>query len=156
LLGSQGDTPGCMPDVNFSPSPILWVLLGIVLVGAAAGWLWVRRSRRFREPSARRVVFSLLGDVSESALSAGWTDEQIVVLVGNVKMDLRERQPGEGAILRVFHLMGDVRLRVSAGTRVTISGTTLLGDQRVDVDAGEGPEFEVQAWGLFGDVRVND
>ena len=110
-----------MPDVNFSPSPILWVLLGIVIVGAAAGWLWVRRSRRFSEPSARRVVFSLLGDVSESARSAGWTDEQIVVLVGNVRMDLRERQPGEGAILRVFHLMGDVRLRASAGTRVTIS-----------------------------------
>jgi hypothetical protein len=71
-------------------------------------------------------------------------------------MDLRERPPAEGAILRVFHLMGDVRLRVAAGTRVTISGTTLLGDQRVDVEAGEGPEFEVQAWGLFGDVRIND
>jgi hypothetical protein len=39
---------------------------------------------------------------------------------------------------------------------VTISGTSLLGDQRVDVDAGEGSEFEVQAWGLFGDVRIND
>ena len=143
-------------DVNFSPSPILWVLLGVVLLGAAAGWWWVRGSRRSRGPSARPVVFSLLGDVTENALSAGWTDEQIVVLVGNVRMDLRERHPGEGAILRVFHLMGDVRLRVSAGTRVIISGTTLLGDQRVDVEAGEGPEFEVRAWGLFGDVRITD
>lgn len=143
-------------DVNFSPSPILWVLLGAVLLGAAAGWWWVRGSRRSRGPSARPVVFSLLGDVTENALSAGWTDEQIVVLVGNVRMDLRERHPGEGAILRVFHLMGDVRLRVSAGTRVIISGTTLLGDQRLDVEAGEGPEFEVRAWGLFGDVRITD
>ena len=102
------------------------------------------------------MVFSLLGDVTENALAAGWTDEQIVVLVGNVRMDLRERHPGEGAILRVFHLIGDVRLRVSAGTRVTISGTTLLGDQRVDVEAGVGPEFEVRTWGLFGDVRITD
>jgi predicted membrane protein len=135
---------------------MLWVFLGVVLLGAAAGWLWVRRSRGFREPSARSVVFSVIRDVTESALSAGWTDAQIVALVGDVRMDLRERPPGERAILRVFHLMGDVRLRVSAGTRVTISGTTLLGDQRVDVEPGEGPEFEVQAWGLFGDVRIND
>lgn len=142
--------------MNFSPSPILWVLLGVVLLGAAAGWWWVRRSRRFRGPSARPVVFSLFGDITENALAAGWTDEQIVVLVGNVRMDLRERHPGEGAILRVFYLMGDVRLQVSAGTRVTINGTTLLGDQRVDVEAGEGPEFEVRAWGLFGDVRITD
>jgi hypothetical protein len=69
---------------------------------------------------------------------------------------LRHRPPGEGAILRVVHLVGDVRLRVSAGSQVTISGTTLLGDQRVDVEAGEGPEFEVRAWGLFGDVKISD
>jgi predicted membrane protein len=100
-------------------------------------------------------MFSFLGSVTESALPVGWTDEQIVVLLGDVKMDLRDRPPGEGAILRVFHLIGDVRLRVSAGTRVTTSGTTLLGDHRVDVESGEGPEFEVRAWGLFGDVKVN-
>mgnify|MGYP006177275663 CR=1 FL=1 len=32
-------------------------------------------------------------------------------------MDLRDRPPGEGAILRVFHLIGDVRLQVAPGTR---------------------------------------
>jgi predicted membrane protein len=94
--------------------------------------------------------------VTESALPDGWTDEQIVVLLGDVKMDLRSRPPGEGAILRVFHLVGDVRLQVAAGTRVTTSGTTLLGDHRVDVQAGEGPALEVRAWGLFGDVKINE
>jgi hypothetical protein len=39
---------------------------------------------------------------------------------------------------------------------VTTSGTTLLGDQRVDVEPGEGPEVEVRAWGLLGDVKVHD
>jgi predicted membrane protein len=143
-------------DVKFSPSPTLWVVLAVILLGAAAGWFWVTRSRKSRGPSARPAVFSLLGDVTENALPAGWTDEQIVVLLGDVKLDLRNRAPGEGAILRVFHLVGDVRLHVSAGTRVTTSGTTLLGDHRVDVEAGEGPEFEVRAWGVFGDVKIND
>jgi hypothetical protein len=142
-------------DVSFSPGPILWVLLALVALGAAAGWFWVRRSRTSRGPSARPAVFSLLGNVTESAIPVGWTDEQIVVLLGDVKLDLRARPPGERAILRVFHLIGDVRLRVSAGTRVTTSGTTLLGDHRVDIESGDGPEFEVRAWGLFGDVKVN-
>lgn len=143
-------------DVNFSPSPVIWVLLMLVALGAVAGWFWVRRSRKSRGPSARPAVFSLLGHVNESALPAGWTDEQIVVLLGDVKLDLRNRPPGEGAILRVFHLVGDVRMRVSAGTRVTTGGTTLLGDHRVDVVEGEGPGIEVRAWGLFGDLKINN
>jgi hypothetical protein len=79
-----------------------------------------------------------------------------VILVGDVRMDLRNRLPGEGAVLRVFHLIGDVRLRVSPGTRVITSGSTLLGDQRVGVEPGEGPEFEVRSWGLIGDVEISD
>lgn len=147
---------GMQGDVNFSPSSALWVILAIVVLGSLAGWSWVRRSRRSRGPSARPAVFSLLGDVTENALPAGWSDEQIVVVVGDVRMDLRNRPPIDGAILRVFHLIGDVRLRVSSGTRVITSGTKFLGDQRVDVEAGEGPEFEVRAWGLIGDLEIRD
>ena len=156
LVGSPPDTPSVYADVSFSPSPVLWVALAAVVLGAVAAWLWVRRSRSARGPSARQAVFSLLGDVTESALPVGWTDEQIVVLIGDVRLNLRTRPPGEAAILRVFHLVGDVQLHVSPGTRVTTSGTTLLGDQRVDVEPGEGPEVEVRAWGLLGDVKVHD
>jgi predicted membrane protein len=143
-------------DVNVSPGPVLWVALAVVVLGAVAAWLWVRRSRNATGPSARRAVFSLLGDVTEGALPVGWTDEQIVALLGDVRLDLRTRPQSEGAILRVFHLVGDVRLRVPPGTRVNTSGTTLFGDQPVDAEAGEGPEVEVRAWGLFGDVKVSD
>jgi hypothetical protein len=153
---SPGHTPRMQADVNFLPSSTLWVILAILVLGSAVGWLWVRRSRKSRGPSARPAVFSLLGDVTENALPTGWSDEQIVVLVGDVRMDLRNRPPSEGAVLRVFHLIGDVRLRVSSGTRVITSGSTLLGDQRVGVEAGEGPEFEVRTWGLIGDVEISD
>ena len=143
-------------DVSFSPSPALWVFLAIVVIGSSAAWIWVRRSRRSRGPSARPAVFSLLGDVTETALPTGWSDEQIVAVIGDVRMDLRDRAPGDGAVLRVFHLIGDVRLRVSPGTRVVTSGSTLLGDHRVRVEPGEGPEFELRAWGLIGDVEITD
>jgi hypothetical protein len=79
-----------------------------------------------------------------------------VAVIGDVRMDLRDRAPGDGAVLRVFHLIGDVRLRVSPGTRVVTSGSTLLGDHRVRVEPGEGPEFEVRAWGLIGDLEISD
>ena len=143
-------------DVNFSPSPVLWVILAILVLGSLAGWFWVGRSRKSRGPSARPAVFSLMGEVTENALPTGWSDEQIVALVGDVRMDLRNRPPTDGGILRVFHLIGDVRLRVSSGTRVITSGTSLLGDQRVSVEAGEGPEFEVRSWGFIGDVEISD
>jgi predicted membrane protein len=143
-------------DVSFSPSPALWVFLAIVVIGSSAAWIWVRRSRRSRGPSARPAVFSLLGDVTETALPTGWSDEQIVAVIGDVRMDLRDRAPGDGAVLRVFHLIGDVRLRVSPETRVVTSGSTLLGDQRVRVGPGEGPELEVRAWGLIGDLEISD
>jgi hypothetical protein len=143
-------------DVSFSPSPTLWVILAVVVMGTLAAWFWVRRSRASRGPSARPAVFSLFGDVTENALPTGWSDEQIVVVVGDVRMDLRNRPPSDGSILRVFHLVGDIRLRVSPGTRVITSGSSLLGDQRISVEPGEGPEFEVRGWGLIGDLEISD
>ena len=85
-------------DVNVSPGPALLVILSIIAIGALAGWIWVRRLRKYRGSSARPAVFSLLGNVTESALPDGWSDEQIVALIGDVSMDLRNRPPTDGAI----------------------------------------------------------
>jgi predicted membrane protein len=101
-------------------------------------------------------VFSLFADVTENALPSGWSDEQIVAVIGDVRMDLRSRAPAPGAILRVFHLIGDVQLQVSPGTQVVTSGSSVFGRQRVAVEPGEGPELEVRGWGLIGDLEIND
>src|ERR671914_3104412 len=98
LLARRPDTLRVYADVSFSPSPALWVVLAVLVLGAVAAWLWVRRSRQARGPSARPAVFSLLGDVTEGSIPVGWTDEQIVVLIGDVRLDLRNRPPGEGAV----------------------------------------------------------
>jgi hypothetical protein len=156
IVVSRRESTGVHAEVSFSPSPALWVILAIVVLGIAGGWLWMRRSRTLGGPSARPTAFALFGRVTESVLPPGWTAGRIVAIFGNVVMDLRDRPPGADARLRVFHLFGDVRLRTSPGTRVTTGGTTLFGDQRVDVKAGAGPEFEVRTWSLFGDLEVND
>src|SRR5918994_2345121 len=126
-----------LSEVDVSLSPTLSIILAVLVVTALAAWFWVIGSRKLRQSSASPAVFSLLRLVTEDALPAGWTDEQIVALLGDVKLDLSNRAaPGEQATLRVFHLAGDLQLRVSAGTRVTTSGGLLLfGDHRVEVEA---------------------
>lgn len=155
-LGSPEQTAQMSADVDFSPSSALWVLIAIVVLGSLAAWLWVVRSRNSRGPSARPAVFSLFADVTEIALPSAWSDEQIIAVIGDVRMDLRGRAPAPGAILRIFHLIGDVDLRVPSGTRVVSSGSTVLGKQRVDIEPGEGPALEVRGWGLVGDLLIRD
>ena len=35
-------------------------------------------------------------------------------------------------------------------------GLSLLGDRRIEVAAGDGPEIQVKVWSLFSDVKVTD
>lgn len=101
-------------------------------------------------------MFSVVGDVTEKALPPGWTDESIVVLIGDVKLDLRNRPPGEGGSLSIFRLIGDVRVRVPPGTRVSIRGSTLFGDRSIDVSSDDGSPLEMRVSGLLGDLEVTE
>ena len=91
VAGYPEHTRRMTADVQFSASSALWVLLAIVALGSLASWFWVARSRNARGPSARPAVFSLFADVTENALPSGWSDEQIIVIIGDVRMDLRDR-----------------------------------------------------------------
>jgi hypothetical protein len=143
-----------LSEVDVSLSPTLSIILAVLVVTALAAWFWVIGSRKLRNSSASPAVYSLLRNVTEDALPAGWTDEQIVALLGDVKLDLRSRAPGERATLRVFHFAGDLQLRVSASTHLTSSGGSLFGDHRVGVEAADPSEVDVRAWSVFGDVIV--
>lgn len=37
-------------DVSFSADPVLWVIIAIVVGGTLAGWFWVTRTRKSRDP----------------------------------------------------------------------------------------------------------
>ena len=47
-------------------------------------------------------------------------------------------------------------VRVPPGSRVREIGLSLLGDRRIEVAAGGGPEIRLKVWALFSDVKVTD
>jgi hypothetical protein len=51
---------------------------------------------------------------------------------------------------------GDLVVRVPPGSRVREGGFSLLGDRKIEVAAGDGPEIQVKVYGLFSDVKVTD
>ena len=47
-------------------------------------------------------------------------------------------------------------VKVPPGSRVRERGLSLLGDRRIEVSSGDGPEIQLKVWGLFSDVTVTD
>jgi len=113
---------------------------------------------------------AILGPVNRSG---AWqvAEEEIWLLVGDVNLDLAEAEipPGE-TLLRVFGLVGSVRLFVPEGVGVRVSPTSLLADVRLfgkkwDVFVGtrqpsseayESAEYRIRLAPTFlvADVRV--
>ena len=50
----------------------------------------------------------------------------------------------------------NINLSPQTINRGTSSESTILGDHRVEVEAGDGLKFEVRAWGLIGDLEISD
>ncbi len=104
---------------------------------------------------------TLMGDVVRTGAWQAAERTTTMLLVGDVKLDLREViRPGETLEFSSFTGMGDIRIAVPAGTRVELSGFTLLGNLRHDVDpqAQTSPEtgacVRINATSLLGDVSV--
>jgi hypothetical protein len=100
------------------------------------------------------MFVAILGD-RRATLPAGWTNETAVALAAETSFDA-SGDPGPGASLTFVGLAGDLVVRVPPGSRVRESGFSLLGDRRIEVAAGDGPEIRVKVYGLFSDVKVTD
>ena len=100
------------------------------------------------------MSFTILGD-RRSSLPANWSKETAVGLVGDGEIDA-SAGANPGAELTIVSLLGDRRVRVPTGSRVTLRGFHLVGDRRVTVHAGDGPEVTIKAYTLFGDLTVTD
>ncbi|OLT16752.1 hypothetical protein BJF86_14055 [Serinicoccus sp. CNJ-927] len=108
-----------------------------------------------------QTLGTLMGDVVRTGAWDAAERTTTMLLVGDVKLDLREVvRPGETLEISSFTGMGDIRIAVPPGTRVELSGFNLLGDLRHDVDpqaqssADTGACVRINATSLLGDVSV--
>ena len=100
------------------------------------------------------MFVAILGD-RRSRLPADWTRETAVALAAEADFDA-SGGAGPGASLTFVGVAGDLVLRVPPGSRVREGGFSLLGDRRIQVTPGDGPEIQVKVFGLFIDVKITD
>jgi uncharacterized protein DUF1707 len=85
-------------------------------------------------------------------------DTVSVSLIGGADLDLRQTRLGAPAVrFTKVSLIGGVDLKVPRGVRVRVSGFSLLGGRRVDLEEPtdpSAPTLEVRAFSLIGGVRV--
>ena len=96
--------------------------------------------------------FTIFGD-RRAQLPPGWTKETLVGVFGDSTLDA-SAEPGPGASLTLINFFSETTVHVPRGARVAEGGFTLFGDQQVDVPDGEGAEVRINAYGLFGDLKV--
>jgi hypothetical protein len=100
------------------------------------------------------MFVAILGD-RRTILPADWTKETAIAIAAEAEFDA-SAGAGSGASLTFVGVAGDLVVHVPAGSRVRESGLSLLGDRRIEVTAGDGPEVQIKVYGLFSDVKVTD
>ena len=102
---------------------------------------------------ARRVVAVLSEDRFAGIVSPG-QPVRGYALLGKAVVDLRREDLPDGVMVRVRAVLGEVEVRVPVGSRVELTGMTVLGDRSVGVAPGAGPVVHLDALALLGSVRV--
>ena len=100
------------------------------------------------------MQLAFLGDRT-STLPVDWEKDTVVAFLADVRFDA-SAGARDGASLTSVAIFGDVHVRVPPGSRVREGGLGLLGDRRVEVSPGNGPEIRINAYSVFGDVVVTD
>ena len=105
----------------------LWRLFWPLLLIALGAW-FILRPRMLEEGTA--VTQRLIGDVKRAG-ELRLQDEEIFLLIGDVKLDLREAIWPEGETrLRVLGFVGDIELRVPENVGVALASTAFVSSVR--------------------------
>lgn len=97
---------------------------------------------------------TLFASSDAAAFAPRWTDESVVVVLGSALLDLTARPPADVATLRVRAVLAGVKIIVPAGTRLSLSGTCLFGERRVETRGGDRPLLRLHAVAVFGSIEV--
>jgi len=106
----------------------------------------------------RRWAVAVFGDNTESGQWQPGATIRALAVFGDCTLDMRQAiTSGDEITVRAVAGFGDVRVMVPAGSRVEISGLALFGSKSSEVigdPTAGGPVVRVNAWALFGDVKV--
>ena len=102
---------------------------------------------------ARRVVAVLSEDRFSGVVAPGQSVQGYAVL-GKAVVDLRREDLPDGVRVSVRAVLGEVEVQLPTGSRVELSGVSVLGDRSVGVAAGAGPLVHLDTVALLGSVRV--
>ena len=105
-----------------------------------------------------RSLFKVFGDLTRVGrwdLTRGFRG---TVVLGDILLDLREAVvDAPRTRIRVRSVLGDTRVLLPPGVTVTVGGSQILGDLKVDDThyiGGGGPHIDLVADSLMGDVKV--
>jgi hypothetical protein len=101
------------------------------------------------------VQVSIFGSTVTGA-APGWTRETVVSVLGRLELDLSGSPPADGAKLTVLTVLGSNKIVLPAGTRVSVSGFSIVGARRVDLSQGDGPAVSVAVNALIGSTMITD
>ena len=91
----------------------------------------------------------------KGVLAPNWRDELIISVAGDADLD-SSAGAGANPSLTFIAIFGDLTLKVPPGSKIELLGGALLGDRKVEVSPGDGPEIRVNAYCLLGDIKVYD
>ena len=101
----------------------------------------------------RRVIAVLSEDRFAGEVAAGQAVRGYAVL-GKAVVDLRREDLPDGVRVSVRAVLGEVEVQLPPGSRVELSGVSVLGDRQVRVAAGSGPVVHLDAVAVLGSVSV--
>ena len=107
-----------------------------------------------RSDVADRRVVAVLSEDRFSGVVAPGQSVQAYAVLGKAVVDLRREDLPDGVRVLVRAVLGEVEVQLPPGSRVELSGVTVLGDRSVGVAAGAGPLVHLDAVAVLGSVRV--